>query len=88
MSSKFSWLQQACAELAPDRGPALPLPIVSNEATALSCRVEALLDVTLLELAGGDPSTQRPGRMIQRRISAAWRHHGDVVQDLAHVRLG
>ena len=80
-------LQQACAQPAPDRGPRLPLAIISDQAATLGRGVEPLLDVALLELASRDPSTQRPCGMIQCCVSPAWCHRGDVVQDLAHVRF-
>jgi hypothetical protein len=62
-----------------------------SSATRPFCSTEAYspsLNVALLKLTRGDPLTQRPGRVVQRGVSAARRNGGDVVQDLAHVRLG
>src|SRR5207244_8024808 len=69
-------LGQSSAEPAPDRGPALPLAIVGDQAIAFSRGVERVFDVPLLERTGRDPSAQRPRCVIQGIIATACRRAG------------
>ncbi len=80
-------MAQACRQAAPDRRPRLALTVIGDQAVEFGSGVERVLDIGLLERASGDPSTQGPGRVVERRVATAWRHAGEVVQDGRYVRL-
>ena len=63
-------LLQASAEPAADGGPGLPRPIlrIADQPVLLSRGVQRVLDLALLERAGGDPAPQRPRGVVDRRL--------------------
>lgn len=63
----------------------LAIAIVSDQAVSLSCGVELVLDVSLLERTGGDPSPERPGSSVQSSVPATRRRHLEGGQHAHHV---
>jgi hypothetical protein len=78
-ASRVFGLLQTFTEPASDRGPALALAVVGDQAVAHRRGVEAIFDIGLLERAGGNPAPQRSGRAVERRVSATRRRAGEVV---------